>query len=129
MDTKSAFISAGAFVGVALAVCTFATRSAEAKDLRFTVAYQVSTQAFDLNKPSGARVSYFRLKHAADVVRTRMRVDLAPPLNTKTCYEQALGQTNSVGQSAPAHAALHGESYAAGNRGPRDRRAGAIGVA
>ena len=92
MDTKTAFTS-GAVLGAAIAACTLFTGDAAAKDPEFTVAYQVSTQGLDLNKPSGARELYSRLKHAADVVCTHgMRVDLAPPSDPKACFEQALGQ-------------------------------------
>jgi UrcA family protein len=93
MDTKTAFTSAWAGLCAAMAACTLFTGDAAAKDPEFTVAYQVSTQGLDLNKPSGARELYSRLKHAADVVCTHgMRVDLAPPSDPKACYEQALGQ-------------------------------------
>ena len=92
MDTKTAFTGV-AVLGAAIAACTLFAGDAAAKDPEFTVAYQVSTQGVDLNKPSGARELYSRLKHAADVVCTHgMRVDLAPPSDPKACYEQALGQ-------------------------------------
>ena len=92
MDTKTAFTGV-AVLGAAIAACTLFAGDAAAKDPEFTVAYQVSTQGLDLNKPSGARELYSRLKHAADVVCTHgMRVDLAPPSDPKACYEQALGQ-------------------------------------
>jgi UrcA family protein len=92
MDTKTAFTRASAVLG-AIAACTLFTGVAAAKDPEVTVAYQVSTQGLDLNKPSGARELYSRLKHAADVVCTHgMRVDLAPPSDQQACYEQALGQ-------------------------------------
>jgi UrcA family protein len=93
MDTKTPFTCAWAFLGAAAAACTIFAGDAAAKDPEFAVAYQVSTQGLDLNKPSGARELYSRLKHAADVVCTDgMRVDLAPPSDPKACYEQALGQ-------------------------------------
>jgi UrcA family protein len=92
MNTKTAFTCAWAVLGAAIAACTLFARDAAAKDPEFTVAYQVSTRGLDLNKPSGARELYVRLKHAADVVCTDgMRVDLAPPSDPQACYEQALG--------------------------------------
>jgi UrcA family protein len=93
MDTKTAFTRASAALGAAIAACTLFAGDAAATDPEVTVAYQVSTQGLDLNKPSGARELYTRLKHAADVVCTHgMRIDLAPSSNQQACYEQALGQ-------------------------------------
>ena len=93
MHTQRAFASVSATLGIGIAACTVCTGSAAAKDPEFTVVYGVSAQGLDLNKPSGARALYARLKHAADVVCTHgMRVDLAPPSDPKACYEQALGQ-------------------------------------
>jgi UrcA family protein len=93
MDTKTAFTSTWAVLGSALVACTLFAGGTAAKDPEVIVAYQVSTQGLDLNKPTGARELYSRLKHAADVVCTHgMRVDLAPPSDPQACYEQALGQ-------------------------------------
>lgn len=92
MDTKTNFTSAWAVLGAAIAACTLFNGAAAAKD-PVTVVYQVNTQGIDLNKPSGARELYSRIKHAADVVCTHgMRVDLAPPSDPKACYEQALAR-------------------------------------
>lgn len=91
MDSKKAFTGAVMVLGAAIAACTLPAGSAAAKE--FSVAYQVSTQGLDLDKPAGARELYSRIKHAADVVCTHgMRVDLAPPKDPKACYEHALGQ-------------------------------------
>jgi UrcA family protein len=93
MDTKTAFTSAWAVLGAAIAAYTLFTGDAAAQDPQFIVAYPVPTQGLDLNKLAGARELYSRLKHAADVVCTHgMRVDLAPAPDPKVCYEQALGK-------------------------------------
>ena len=93
MYNKAAFMSAWSALGATVIACTLFAGSVAAEDQEFTVAYRVSTQGLDLNKPSGARELYSRLKHAADVVCTHgMRVDLAPPSDPKACYEQSLAQ-------------------------------------
>lgn len=129
MDTKTAFTSAWAGLCAAMAACTLFTGDAAAKDPEVTVAYQVSTQGLDLNEPLGARKLYSRLEHAADVVCAHgMRVDLAPPLEPKGLLRAGARPSGPVRQTAPAHAGLPRDSYAAGSRGVRDRHASAIGV-
>ena len=90
MYTTTAFTSARAFFGAAVAAGALLAGSALAKD-PVTVSYHVTTRGLDDNQPAGAYELYRRVKHAADVVCTHgLRVDLAPAPDPQGCYEKAL---------------------------------------
>jgi UrcA family protein len=94
MCIKTAVKSARSIAGaVAIAGALFsAGAAAGSHDVK--VAIHVSTQGIDLQQPSGARMLYERLQHAADVACTHgNRIDLKPIYNPTECREQALGDT------------------------------------
>ena len=92
MYTKTAYMSAWLVLGAAIVSCSLFTRDVAAEEREFTVAYRVTTQGLDPNRPAGAHELYSRLKHAAEVVCTHgMRVGLKPVANEDACYQKALG--------------------------------------
>jgi UrcA family protein len=76
---------------VAIAGPVLAGESA-AKDYDVKVAIHVSTKGLDLQQPSGAKMLYERIQHAAEVACTHgNRVDLKPAGNWIVCRDEALG--------------------------------------
>ena len=92
MYTKTAYMGAWFVLGAAIVSCSLFTRDVAAGERDFTVAYRVTTQGLDPNRPAGAHELYSRLEHAAEVVCTHgMRVGLKPVSNEDACYQKALG--------------------------------------
>jgi len=93
MYTKAAVINSWSVFSAAVVACTFFAGDVIAEPHEVSVAYQVSTQGLDVNKPAGARELYIRLKNAAWYVCTRTnRVGLEPSPDTDACTEKALGE-------------------------------------
>lgn len=103
MYTKLAIAGTRSILGVAAAAgMLFACNTAPAKDHNVTVAIHVSTQGFDLNRPTDARTFYARIENAAWIACTRGdRVNLLPVDDLNGCYQKALG-----GAIRSAHAPL-----------------------
>lgn len=91
MYAKTALLRARPLLSASLA-CMLFSGALAAQEHNVTVAVPVSAKGLDLNQATDARIFYTRLKKAASVVCTHgNRVDLAPVVDFRGCYEKALG--------------------------------------